>query len=351
MDDLKVLITGAGAPGIKGTLYSLKNNFDGRQVNTIGTDARKEVIGKYLCDKFYQIPMASDPKYIEKLFSVCEKENVNVVLPQNTAELFILSESMGKFESLGTNIALSDRKSIDVANNKYKLMSLAKNIGVPTPEFYLVDTFVDLVKFAKILGWPEKPVVVKPPISNGMRGIRIINEYVDLKENFYFEKPTSLNIHMDHLKSILGENFPSLLVMEYLPNEEWTVDVLSAEDITVVTRKRDLIRSGITFEGTCEKNEQLIEYSSLLSKEIGLKYAFGFQFKLDANNVPKLLESNPRVQGTMILSTFAKANIIYGAVKCALDENIPKFDIRWGTKIMRYWGGIGIDGNVVLDVL
>ena len=43
MDDLNILITGAGAPGIKGTLYSLKNNFDNRQINTIGTDAREEV--------------------------------------------------------------------------------------------------------------------------------------------------------------------------------------------------------------------------------------------------------------------------------------------------------------------
>ena len=112
-----------------------------------------------------------------------------------------------------------------------------------------------------------------------------------------------------------------------------------------------MIRSGITFNGTVEKNEELIEYSKKLSKEIGLRYAYGFQFKLDKNNTPKLLESNPRVQGTMVLATFAGVNVIYGAVKHALSERVPEFDIKWGTKIMRYWGGIGVTEEKVSAVL
>ncbi len=347
MDALNILVTGAGAPGIKGTLYSLKNNFDGCKINIIGTDAKEDVIGKYLCDSFYQIPKASEPEYVIELGSICQNESIDVLLPQNTAELLILAGNKELFKSFGTKIAISEKKSIEIANDKHKLMSLAKDIGLPTAEFYLVDTFEGLVESAKKLGWPEKPVVIKPPISNGMRGVRIIDESVNLKENFYSEKPTSLYIHMSYLKTILGNLFPSLLIMEYLPNEEWTVDILSVNNIYVVTRKRDIIRSGITFEGTYEENKQMIEYSRLLSKEIGLEYAFGFQFKLDANNVPKLLESNPRIQGTMVLSTFAGANIIYGAVKQALGEKVPEFNILWRTRIMRYWGGIGINDNKI----
>lgn len=351
MDALNVLVTGAGAPGISGTLYSLKNNFDDRKINVIGTDAKEDVIGKYLCDGFYQIPKASEIGYIEYLSLFCKKESIDVVLPQNTAELSILAANKKHFESFGTKIAVSDEQSIEIANDKYKLMSAAKKLGVPTAEFYLVDTFEGLFESAKKLGWPEKPVVIKPPVSNGMRGVRIIDESVNLKEKLYSEKPSSLHIHMSYLKIILGNSFPSLLVMEYLPNDEWTVDIINANNISVITRKRDVIRSGITFEGTCEENEQMIEYSRLLSKKIGLEYAFGFQFKLDANNVPKLLESNPRIQGTMVLSTFAGANVIYGAVKHALGEEIPQFNIQWGTKIMRYWGAIGIEGGTICGAL
>lgn len=351
MDDVTVLITGAGAPGIKGTLYSLEKNFDGRKIKTVGTDIKEDVIGKYLCDKFYQIPRPSARGYLMQLLFICKKENVDVLLPQNTAELLVLAEHKKDFENIGTKVAVSDRQSIEIANNKYKLMKIANEIGIPTPEFYLVDTFDDLLEYAKRLGWHEKPVVVKPPVSNGMRGLRIIDESIDLKGMFYSEKPTGVYLKMDNLKEILGSSFPSLIVMEYLPKEEYTVDVLKAETLTVIPRKRDSIKSGITFNGTVEKNEEIIKYSKKLSGEVGLRYAHGFQFKLDKNNTPKLLESNPRIQGTMVLATFAEANVIYGAVKYALGERVPEFDIKWGTKIMRYWGGIGVTEEMVSGVL
>jgi carbamoyl-phosphate synthase large subunit len=252
---------------------------------------------------------------------------------------------------IGTKIALSSKKAIEIANDKYRLMCLANNVGVPTPEYYLVDSLLDLLKYSEKLGWPEKPIVIKPPVSNGMRGVRIVDEHRNLKDMLYSEKPMNLYTHMDYLKMVLGNSFPPLLVMEYLPYEEWTVDVFSGNDITAVTRKRDNIRSGITFEGTCIKNEYMIDYSILLSKAIGLEYAFGFQFKLDSNHVPKLLESNPRIQGTMVLSTFADVNIIYAAVKYALGEEVAKLNPSWGTKIMRYWGGIGINDHTVLGKL
>lgn len=351
MDDITVLITGSGAPGIKGTQYSLEKNFDNRRIKTIGTDIKKEVVGKYLCDIFYQISTPTHKAYLTKLLSICKKENVDVLLPQNTAELLTLAGHKKDFENIGTKIAISDKQSIEIANNKYELMKIADRIGVPTPEFYLVDDFDILINHAKELGWPKKPVVVKPPISHGMRGLRIIDESRDLKDMFYSEKPTGVYMKMDILKNVMGSSFPQLLVMEHLPKEEYTVDVLTAKKTIVIPRKRDLIKSGITFNGTVEKNEEIIEYSKKLSREIGLRYAYGFQFKLDKNNIPKLLESNPRVQGTMVLSTFAGANVIYGAVKHALGEEVPEFDIKWGTKIMRYWGGIGINEGMILGSL
>lgn len=351
MDDITVVVTGSGAPGIKGTLYSLKNNFDGRNVKTIGTDIKDNVVGKFLCDKFYQISKPSSPEYLEQLLDICKNENVDVLLPQNTSELLILSQSKKEFESIGTSVAVSDKESITVANDKYKIMELAKNIGVPTADFYLLNTFDELLKYATKLGWPEKPVVIKPPLSNGMRGVRIIDEETDLKASLYSEKPTNLYLNMNFLEQILGSSFPDLLVMEYLPNDEYTVDILNSGTITVVPRKRNVIHSGISFESTVENNGLISKYSIILTEELKLEYAFGFQFKLDENNIPKLLESNPRVQGTMVLSTFAGANVIYGAVKSALNEDVPVFDVQAGTKILRYWGGIGIKDTEILGLL
>lgn len=352
MDSLTVLITGSGAPGIKGTIFSLQNNWDKRDIRIVGTDIKEEVIGTYICDSYYQIAKPNTQDYLDQLLEICDKESVSVLLPQNTAELSILAKNRGLFEKQGTGIALSNNNAIDTANNKDKLLQCAEKLGVPTPQSYLVNTSEKLIEQATKLGWPNQSIVVKPPESNGMRGVRIIDESVDLKTKFYVEKPSSLYINMETLLGILGEEFPELMVMEYLPGTEYTIDILMDEVTNVIVpRRRDVISSGITFQGTTENNHELITYSRKLATEIGLTSAFGFQFKLDYNGVPKLLESNPRIQGTMVLSTFAGANIIYGAVKQVLGEPIPEFNINWGSKIIRYWGGMGICNKKIVGLL
>jgi carbamoyl-phosphate synthase large subunit len=353
MNPLNILITGSGAPGTKGTIYSLKHNFDGREIVTIGTDINDEVIGKYLCDRYYVIPRASTGKeYLDALLRICAKEKIDVIIPQNTAELSLLASNKYRFEEIGTAVVCSGQDSINAANNKYELMRICKNMNIPTGKFSLVSNFNNLIDFAKELGWPDKNIVVKPPVSNGLRGLRIVDENRDLKKSFYEEKPTSLYTKMEDLERILGDTFPDLIVTDYLPGPEYTVDVLRTEkDITVIPRKRESILLGITFGGTTEHNEEIIEYSKRISEEINLEYCFGFQFKLDENDVPKILESNPRVQGTMVLATFAGANVIYGAVKSILGEEVPRFNIKWGTKMLRYWGGLHILNNKLVSSL
>lgn len=349
MKKIKVLVTGIGAPGIGGTIYSLKNNFDKRPVEIIGTDITEDAVGKFLCSKSYVIPRASDKKnYLESLFDISVVEKPDAILPQNTAELLTLAENIHDFNKIGVALIVSNDKAIKKANNKLEILELCKNNNIPTVDFSATDNFNELIKIAKDLGWPKKKIVIKPPVSNGMRGVRVIDESIDLKKNFFEEKPSSFVIKMETLHEILGEKFPLLIVTDHLPGEEYSVDVLkSKKSITVVPRKRVTIRSGITFNGLIEKNNQIIEISRILCEILGLSYCFGFQFKLDEFNVPKLLECNPRVQGTMVMSTIAGANIIYGAIKTALNESIPDFDIHWGSSFHRYWGGIGITENSI----
>lgn len=348
MRSIKILITGAGAPGITGTIYSLKNNNDKRNVVIIGTDMNDNVVGKYICDKFRVIPPAKNSnEYLLALLNICKKDKVDVLLPQNTFELEILANNLSKFENIGTKVVTASKTSIDIANNKYLLMKTCKRLGVPVGDFYKVNSFDDLISKAKILGWPKSNIVVKPPVSNGMRGVRIISESIDRKKMFYSEKPTSLFTKMKDLKNIIGDSFPDLIVTEFLPGKEFTVDVFKDDNkIIVIPRIRHQVRSGITFSGEVVKHDDLIGYCKLISEKLNMENCFGFQFKLDKNNVPKILESNPRIQGTMVLATLANANIIYASVKKALGEEVSKFEINWGTKFLRYWGGVGVSDKI-----
>jgi len=341
---LRILITGAGAPGIMGTIYSLKNNYDQRQIYLIGTDINVDAVGKYLCDSFHVLPNANDvDNYLDSLKNICVKEKVNVIVPQNTGELLILARNKEIFIDIGTDILISSIEAIKKANDKFELMKLCKVNAIPVSNFEKVSNVDNLLEVAKNLGWPEKKIVVKPPSSNGQRGVRIIDEGRDLKKAFYGEKPSSLYTTLDELKKVIGESFPELIVTEYLPGVEYSVDMIRKGNLmTVIPRKRDLIRSGITFNGTVENRKDIIEYSYKLAAILDLEYCFGFQFKLDESGIPKILESNPRVQGTMVLSSIAGANIIYSSIKLLLGEEIPSFDIDWNSKIYRYWGGVGL---------
>ena len=351
MDNLKILVTGVGAPGIKGTLYSLKNNFDKRNISIVGTDIKNDVVGKYFCDNFYTIPKPDKTEqYLESLLKICDIEKINVVLPQNTAELLILAKNKNKFIKQGIAVVVSNEKSIQTANNKYELLQYCEKHSVPFPKYYLVDSIEKLKLAASELGWPEKKLAIKPPISNGMRGLRIIDEKVDRKHLFFNEKPNSLFTNLNDLIGILGPSFSELIISEYLPGDEFTVDVLrTSKNTTAIPRKRDLIRSGITFAGTTIENKSIIKYTKILSEKLNLENCFGFQFKLSEDSTPKILECNPRVQGTMVMATIAGANIIYSAVKNVLGENIPEFKIKWGTRLHRYWGGIAISNDKLLN--
>jgi carbamoyl-phosphate synthase large subunit len=349
MRRVNVLITGVGAPGTKGTLYSLNKNFDKRTIRTIGTDILDDVVGKYLCDRFYRIPEPSKESFIRTMLDICEKEKVDVILPQVTNELFKLSEFSEDFSKVGTKVAISSRNTIDVSNNKYTLMKKVQlsNLRRMAPKFFITRHIDDLRKRAEHLGFPEKPFVIKPAISSGMRGLRIVDNSVDSKHDLYNKKPDNVHIRLEELERTLGNSFPELVTMEYLPGNEYSVDILATDDPVVIPRRRDSIRTGITFNATVEKNEDIIKSSKELVRLLELKYACGFQIKSNEDGEPKIIECNPRIQGTMVLSTLAGANIVYGAVKLALGEEVPNFKVDWNTRLLRYWGGIGlIDGKV-----
>jgi carbamoyl-phosphate synthase large subunit len=348
VDSIKILITGAGSPGIAGTIKSLKDNYDKRQLYLIGADIKSEVVGKYLCDDFIQIKAANSPEYLDCIYNACKSLSIDILLPQNTLELLILSQHKVLFDKIGVKIIVSDYDSIYVANDKYNLMKCFEELGLPVGKSTLVSNKREMIEAATALGWPLKKVVVKPPISNGQRGVRVIDEDFNPKDSFYNDKPSDLITSMNGLLAIIGDNFPVLIVTEYLSGMEYSVDILNHKTLNepvVIPRTRDYIRSGISFVGMVDENREIIEISKKVVKELNLEYCFGFQFKLDENNIPKILECNPRVQGTMVLSTIADANIIYSAVKLAVGESLPDFDIKWGSRIMRYWGAVGINGK------
>jgi carbamoyl-phosphate synthase large subunit len=338
--DLNILVTGAGAPGFPGITKSLRRNGE-RSVKIIGTDMKGDVVGFHLADKHYIVPSGLDQTYIDAIIEIIQEENIEIILPLCTFELLPLSKSRKEIEDYGAKVAVSKPKALEKAIDKAKTYEFIK--GDFIPEYKVANDFEAFKNAVHELGYPKKPVVFKPSFGRGMRGFRIIKDNVKKKDLLFNYKPRSTFIRMTEISEILkGGNFPQLVVMEYLPGEEYSVDTLSKDGQIYysIARKRIETRRGISYVGRIEKNEELEEASQEIVRQLGLDYSINIQFKATESGEHKLIEINPRVSGSLVFCVEAGVNLPYFTVKLLLEEEIPKVEVRYGTRIYRYWSEV-----------
>ncbi len=180
---INILLTGIGAPGTWGTLLCLQQLKDYNiTLNIVGTDINDNPVGKYWTHKFYQIPNPESSTYLSKFLNIVKNETIDIIIPQTTRELFILSKEKDIIEKTGARLLCSDFNSILRANDKYEVLNACNNIGLPTPKFTRIDSINNFNDLLKSFGYPKKNVVIKPTISNGMRGVRVLTETIDAFE-------------------------------------------------------------------------------------------------------------------------------------------------------------------------
>jgi carbamoyl-phosphate synthase large subunit len=348
--EMTVLITGVGAPGAKGTIYALETGAreSGVSLKIVGVDIKKNVAARGFCQTIYAIDGPASPNYCQQLNDICIREKVDVILPQTTREIDWLARNRNAFTP--TKIVVAAETSLDISNNKLRTAELFLEIGIPTPQFFRTNSEDSLIRSVILLGYPNRRVVVKLPLSNGMRGLRILNGEPITYEAFANEKPSGVECTLEELLRILhtAERWPELMVCEFLEGLEYSIDCYRGRSGEFAfPRVRNEIRSGISFVTTLVRHNDLMKQCLDAARIIGLDGVFGFQFK-ESNGVPKLLECNPRVQGTMIASLVTGNNIMWAAVADAVPDLIPPVNLThpWqGGTCYRYWGATLSDND------
>jgi carbamoyl-phosphate synthase large subunit len=334
-----ILMTGGGAPGAAGIIRCLRQE---KKFRIIAADANPNAAGRYLADDFRQIPLATDPRFTDELLKLCRESAVDIIMPLVTRELPVLAGNLNAFREAGTRVMVSDPSSLEIANDKSRLYQFLDWRGIKVPAYKIAESIDQFTEAVKELGYPGKTICFKPSISNGSRGFRIIKNDVNELDLLFNQKPNSTYIDFDTAIRVLSSGkFPELLISEYLPGEEYSVDCIvnRGEAVMVVPRLRKRILNGISVEGEFIFNENISNYCRQMVRELQLHGNIGIQLKRTASGEYLVLEINPRVQGTISAGLGAGINLPVLAVKQELGLEIAASEMRvkWGTKFVRIW--------------
>lgn len=278
MDNILITAIGKRAQLIK----HLKQSF-----RVVGTDASILNPAKNFVDIFYQVPKYMQENYVDELLKICLKENVKMIIPLFEKEFLTLLKSKDKFESNGIKLLLSDKKVIEICNEKFLTYEFFKRYKIKTPKSYIIEEFSDFCGF---------PLIIKPKDGMGSDGVYKVNNE---KELLFFYKYV---------------NNP--IIQEFISGVEYTIDVLcdfNGEIISVVPRERMEVRAGEVSKSRTVKNKDIIEKTTelieKLNKEGTVKGPMTIQCIVNETGI-YFIEINPRFGGGVPLSF--EAGVEYG---------------------------------------
>jgi len=327
---MTILITGAGAAGAVPIIQTLRRGLP--DVRIIGVDAASLAAGKYFVDRFYVVPMAREPEYLNVMLEICQREKVKVALISVDEEIAVLVKNKPTFVTVGTQLALADPENVLTCLDKLMLYYRLSSSQVSLPSTWLLGQFN-----------PEEggKYMLKPRSGRGSRGI------------YYLDRLSELG----YLRQVLPGN--DYLVQECIAGQEYTVDLLKnrrGRFLATIPRLRLETDSGLSIKGKTVRQEKLIAQSRYVMDYLELWGAANIQWIVDSAGMPWLIEVNPRLAGTVILSVEAGINIPAELVKLFASEEYEgeEKDFQEGVVMLRYWQAVftgGTDEQSVGDII
>jgi len=345
---ITVLLTGAGAPGMPGVLTCLRSAPG--QLRLVGVDMDSNAPSRTDFDVFYTVPAARDDNFIPTVLEIAEKEQVDIVLPCVTRELAKFAEARGLFAEKDIVVATMDPQTIDVANNKGKLLNAIKAAGLPTAEFFVANTIEEVEEAFNKLGYPQRAVCVKAVEGNGSRAVRLVDANISMSNLFFNEKPNGMYISKHDLMLLLQETpkLPKeLMLMQALPGDEYAVDLVTrnGEVLASLCRKGMQVVSSNQPASVVVDEPDVIEQCTKVVSLLKLSGNIGFDLKCDENGNAFILEINPRLTGGIVTCLAAGANMPWLGICSWLGMEVNQPELRIGVKMQRYWNERFYDEN------
>lgn len=248
--------------------------------NLIGANSINDH-GRYVyTDYMSGIPFFDDERFISTLKQIVKEKKIDAIYPTMDS---VITKAKQHESELGckviappfetTRICLSKRLTYKYFERKVKIPKVYKDI----------DTIND----------NDFPIFAKPDIGYSAKGTKKLN---DRKEAYSF---------------LEGKN--DILLLEWLPGEEYTVDCFTNnkhELIFCKARVRSRISNGISVNTYfVEEQKEFIDIANTINSCLDFQGAWFFQVKRDCNNQLTLMEIASRLGGSSLLSRALGVNL------------------------------------------
>lgn len=250
----------------------------------------------------YPSPEKDEKKFIECLLNVLKKDNYDVLFPVADA---CLQPIMNNYDVLSqyTKIALPRPEIFMQGYDKGNTLRIAEQYNIPHPKTIFFKKGDNLSAIREIIDFP---VIIKPTISSGSRGMARCSNFQELTEK------------IQRLQTI----HQNILIQEYIPNGgEFGVYTLfnsrsEPRALSVQRRLRSYPSSGgpSTLRETLrnETSEKSIAIAFTLLKAMQWTGVAMVEFRIDARDgIPKLMEVNSRFWGSLQLSILSGIDFPY----------------------------------------
>jgi len=256
-----------------GTRNKLINYFktEDSVKKVVVTDCSKEAPALYVADKFYIVPRMTSPDYLETIVDICQKEEINMVVPLQEDELLLIAKNRQIFDNIGVIPVISDYASVVMCKDKYTLNKHLSDKGIKSVPTYLAKEYSE--SFEKIF--------VKPRYGAGS---------VD-----------TIEVKSKKLLDALIESCDSeLIVQPKITGKEYGVDVyvdlVSKKVVRCFIKQKLRMRAGETEKSLSVKDDNVEKLVIAAVKELGLIGPVDVDV-MEQNGEYYILEINPRFGG------------------------------------------------------
>ncbi|RFS23947.1 ATP-grasp domain-containing protein [Chitinophaga silvatica] len=241
-----------------------------KDIELFGASSVSSNNGKYQYKNYIEgLPWVEAPGFIDQLNELILKHNIDFIYPAHDSVLLFLSQNQSLVKA---TVIASEAKTCEICRSKALTYQIFNNI-IPVPKVYNSSADIN-----------EYPVFLKPDVGQGAKGVYLAKNKEEV--DFYRAKDNTL------------------LMLEYLPYKEYTVDCFTDSKGNLLFAKgrlRSRIQNGISVDTFPVDNPEFLEFAEKINKELKFKGAWFFQLKENKNKELMLLEIAPRIAGTMAL--------------------------------------------------